>query len=52
MAKRTYGHTVSRDGKARVQDQSLSRHLRGYDPALDVVTFTEGPFKRLLGRRR
>ena len=51
MAKKTYGHTVGRDGKARVQDQSLPRHLRGYDPEWDVVTFKEGPMTRLLGRK-
>jgi len=51
MAK-TYGHTVSRDGKVRVRNESLPRHLRGYDPEFDVVTFTEGPIKRLFGRKR
>jgi hypothetical protein len=52
MAKQTYGHTVGRDGRPRVQNQSLPRHLRGYDPEFDVVTFTEGPLRRLLGRKR
>ena len=52
MARKTYGHSIGKDGRPRVQDQSLPRHLKGYDPDFDVVTFKEGPLKRLLGRKR
>jgi hypothetical protein len=51
MAKKTYGHKVDSKGRVQRTEQTLPRHLQGYDPEWDVVTFKEGPLKRLLGRK-
>ncbi len=52
MAKKTVGHRVDRQGRVHLTDATLPRHLRGYDPEYDAHSFTEGPIKRLLSRRR
>jgi hypothetical protein len=49
MGKRTFAHTV---GKVHVAEVRLPRAMRGIDPEWDVATFTEGPIRRLLNRRR
>jgi hypothetical protein len=51
MAKKTYGHRVTSKGVEIVQEAKLPRHLRGYDE-YSVHSFTEGPLKRLLSKRR
>lgn len=51
MAKRVTEMVNPRHSK-ETRTSSLPRHLRGYDPEYDVVTFKEGPLKRLLGRKR
>ncbi len=47
---REYGHEL-RNGRPVVVETTLPRHLRGYDE-YSVHSFTEGPIKRLLSRRR
>lgn len=51
MAKRTTEMVNPRYSK-ETRTYSLPGHLQGYDPEFDVVTFKEGPLKRLLGRKR
>lgn len=51
MAKKEYGHRVSRTGRIEVVETSLPRHLRGYDE-YSVHSFKEGPLKRLFSKRR
>lgn len=55
MARKTFQHTgFDAKGRPVVSETAstrLPRHLRGYDPEFDVHTFTEGPLKRLFGRK-
>nr|MDT0661923.1 hypothetical protein [Micromonospora sp. DSM 115978] len=51
MARREYGHEVGPDGRVRVVETTLPRHLRGLSE-YDTTTIVEGPLTRLFSRKK
>lgn len=51
MAKKQFGHQVDRNGRVRVVETTLPRHLRNHDE-YTTGTIREGLLTRLLTRRR
>ncbi|OJF09789.1 hypothetical protein [Couchioplanes caeruleus] len=48
MAKREYGHTRDKNGRVRVVETTLPKHLRGRS-AYDSGTYTENQITRAAG---
>jgi hypothetical protein len=45
VAKKTYGHTVDSEGRAKRVDMTAPRGQRGIDPEWDVATIKDGPMR-------
>jgi hypothetical protein len=50
MSKKQYSHQIDKNGRVKVVEATLPRHLRDHDE-YSTHTFREGPLKRWLNRR-